>query len=287
MMSKECDHCGFRDPMPFNCKFCGGSFCYNHRLPESHNCPGLVQLKERVRESGKYSFPDLKPALKKERTSPLRPVSKALSVMKASYSLTILAIVLFSFFLQYIFGSKYFFYLELYPGDIFSQPLKLLINLVTHMFLHNGPFHLLFNMLFLYFFGPELERRIGGKKFLKVFFITGIIGGVSYVLWSLFIYFMFNSPPSPAVGASGALFGIFGCLAILAPEIRVYLFFIPVPMKLTHALVFFTLLDIIFIVGGDPIALSAHLGGAAAGLVMGIWLKKKGQYVMGHQTPWG
>ncbi len=287
MMSKECDYCSFRDPMPFNCKFCGGSFCYNHRLPESHNCPGLVQLKERVRESGKYNFPDRRLTLKKERPSPFRPVYKAMSVIKSSYSLTILAIVLVSFFLDFVIGYKYFLYFALFPSDILTQQLKFALNLVTHMFLHNGGFHLLFNMMFLYFFGPELERRIGGKKFLTVFFISGITGGVSYVLWSLFIYFMFNSPPSPAVGASGALFGIFACLAILAPEIRVYLFFIPVPMKLTHALVFFTLLDIIFIVGGDPIALSAHLGGAAAGLLMGSWMKKKGQYMKVHQTPWG
>jgi membrane associated rhomboid family serine protease len=281
-MSKECDYCSFRDPMPFVCKFCGGSFCYNHRLPESHNCPGLAKLKERARESGKYYYPDNRLVMKKERPPPLRSVSKALSIIKASYSLTILAIALISFFLQNIFGYKYFLYLELNPGDIFSQPLKLLINLVTHIFLHNGGFHLLFNMIFLYFFGPELERRIGGKKFLTVFFVSGVTGGVSYVLWSLFIDFIFNFPPSPAVGASGALFGIFACLAILAPEIRVYLFFIPVPMKLTQALVFATLLDIVFIVAGDPIALSAHIGGAIAGLVMGSWIKKKGRNIVGY-----
>ncbi|VVB86841.1 Rhomboid family protein [uncultured archaeon] len=53
-------------------------------------------------------------------------------------------------------------------------------------------------------------------------------------------------------------------------------------MKLTQALVFFTLFDIIFIVAGDPIALSAHLSGAAAGIVMGWWLKKKGRYIAGY-----
>lgn len=287
MMSKECDNCGFRDPMPFVCKFCGGSFCYNHRLPESHNCPGLVKLKERVRESGKYSFPDPRLTLKKERPSPFRPLSKALSVMKASYSLTILAIALVSFFLQSIIGEKqYNSYFALFLSDIFFHPLKLVFNLVTNMFLHRDGFHLLFNMLFLYFFGPELERRIGGKKFLTVFFISGIAGGIGFILWSLFMLYFFNVWSS-AVGASGALFGIFACLAILAPEIRVYLLFIPVPMKLTQALVFFTLLDIIFIVADEPIALSAHLGGAAAGLLMGIWMKKKGQYVKVHQTPWG
>ena len=282
MMSNECDYCHFREPMPFTCKFCGGTFCYNHRLPESHNCPGLIKLKEKVRESGTFYPHDQGLTFKKERQSPFRPVLKALSVLKSSYSLTILAIALISFFFEYIFGYKYFLNFALFPSDVFDQPLKLTINLVTHMFLHSGGFHLLFNMLFLYFFGPELERRIGGKKFLNVFFLTGIAGGVGYVLWSLLIYFIFNSPPSPAVGASGALFGVFACLAILAPEIRVYAFFIPIPMKLTQALVFFTFLDIIFIVMGDPIALSAHLSGAAAGLVMGWWIKKKGKHIIGY-----
>lgn len=284
-MSKECDFCSFRDPMPFVCKFCGGTFCYNHRLPESHNCPGLLKLKERARETGKY-YPYDKPQIVKiKKPSPFRPVSRAFSIIKTSYSLTILAIALVSFFLDYFFtyiGYPYSSYFALSPSDILNNPMKITLNLVTHMFLHNGPFHLLFNMLFLYFFGPELERRIGGKKFLTVFFVSGITGGVSYVLWSFFMAYMFNAPLFPAVGASGALFGIFACLAILAPEIRVYLFFIPVPMKLTQALVFFTLLDIVFIVAGDPIALSAHLGGAATGLVMGSWIKKKGRHIAGY-----
>lgn len=280
-MSKECDYCGFIDPMPFTCKFCGGSFCYNHRLPESHNCIGLARLKERTRDGGKFYTPDSGMTVKRGKQSSLRPVFNALSVITASYSLTIFVIVIISFFLQNIIPD-YSFNLQLYPGDIFVQPLKLLINLITHIFLHNGATHLLFNMLFLYFFGPELERRIGGKKYLKVFFISGIAGGVGYVLWSLFIYFMFNTPPSPAVGASGALFGIFGCLAIIAPEIRVSLLFIPIPMKLTQALIFFTLLDIIFVVLGDPIAISAHLSGAVAGIIMGSWMKKKGQYLTGY-----
>ena len=285
MMSKECDYCRFRDPMPFVCKFCGGSFCYNHRLPESHNCLGLAKLKERAREGGKY-YPSDKPQIVKiKRPSSLRPVSKALSVIKTSYSLTILAIALVSFFLDYFLtyiGYPYSSYFALSPSDIPDHFLKFALNLVTHMFLHNGPFHLLFNMMFLYFFGPELERRIGGEKFLNVFFISGITGGISYALWSFFMAYMFNVPLFPAVGASGGLFGIFACLAILAPEIRVYLFFIPVPMKLTQALVFATLLDIIFIVAGDPIALSAHIGGAIAGLVMGGWIKKRGRHIAGY-----
>jgi len=262
-MSKECSYCGFKEPLPFTCRFCGSSFCYNHRLPESHNCPGLLAYKERIRSSGKlyYYEPDV---LEYKRKS---PIATALSVIKSNYSLTILAIVIVSFFLQYII-PEYSFYLALYPTDVFARPW----TLVTHMFLHAGPIHLLFNMMFLFFFGPELERRIGGKGFLKVFFLSGIVAAIGYSLWSVFILRSF----APAVGASGALFGIFACLAVIAPHIRVYVYFIP--MKITHALIFFALLDLLFIGAGDAIARSAHLSGVIAGLIMGKQIKKKGQY---------
>ncbi len=268
-MAKECNYCGFRDPMPFTCKFCGDSYCYNHRLPESHNCTGLALYKDRVRASGKvYNYEPI--AVKKNRKSLFNPLVHAVSVITANYSLTILVIAIISFVLQNIPG--YFSYLALTPSDMLFRPLKFILNLITHMFLHANGIHLLFNMMFLFFFGPELERRIGGKKFLTVFFLSGIIAGTGYSLWSLFIL----NHAAPAVGASGALFGIFACLAILAPDIQVYVYFIP--MKITHALIFFALLDLIFIGSGDLIARSAHLSGVVAGLIMGKQIKEKKQY---------
>ncbi len=269
-MAKECNYCGFRDPLPFTCKFCGGTFCYNHRLPESHDCPGLSMLKERARDSGRYSLHEPAVAVKKPGKNIFDPLIKALSIITSNYSLTILAIAIVSFFLENIPG--YFSYLALSPSDMLYQPWKFALNLVTHMFLHSGPIHLLFNMMFLFFFGPELERRIGGKRFLFVFFLSGIIAGTGYSLWSLFIL----HSAAPAVGASGALFGIFACLAVLAPHIQVYIYFIP--MKITYALIFFALFDLVFIGSGDAIARSAHLSGVVAGLVIGKHIKESGQY---------
>jgi membrane associated rhomboid family serine protease len=264
-MPKGCDYCGFNDPLPFTCKFCGGTFCYNHRLPESHDCPGLASYKERVRRSGKlYQY---EPGLiaKKQQG----PFSRAISIIKSNYSLTILTLAIISFFLQYIIPG-YTSYLALYPADILSRPWIL----VTHMFLHSGPVHLLFNMMFLFFFGPELERRIGGKRFLAVFFASGIVAAIGYSLWTLFVL---NDPFASAVGASGALMGIFACLAVLAPHIQVYIYFIP--MKITYALIFFALLDILFFSSGDAIAHSAHLSGVVAGLIVGNHIKKTGNYI--------
>lgn len=266
-MSRECTYCGFRDPLPFTCKFCGYSYCYNHRLPESHNCPGLASYKERVRESGKlYQYePEL--IVKKHRTPLSNSLANAVSVIKSNYSLTILAIIIISFFLQY-FIPAYSFYLALFPHDVLSRPW----TLITHIFLHSGPIHILFNTMFLFFFGPELERRIGGKRFLIVFFGSGIIAALGYSLWSVYVIGSF----APAVGASGALFGVFACLAVLAPDMQIYVYF--VPMKITHALIFFALLDLLFIGSGDAIARSAHLSGVVAGLVMGKYFKENRRY---------
>jgi len=243
-------------------------------LPESHNCPGLAVYKERVHSGKLYQYePEL--IAKRHKTPVFTPLTNAFSVIKSNYALTILTVIIASFFLQYIFGYPLYFSLfALSPLDILSQPLKFMINLVTHMFLHNGPFHLLFNMLFLFFFGPELERRIGGKRFLAVFFLSGIVAGIGYSFWSVYIL----KSAAPAVGASGALFGIFACLAVLAPHLQVYVYFIP--MRITHALIFFALLDLFFIgSAGDAIARSAHLSGVVAGLVMGRLIKEKRQYI--------
>jgi membrane associated rhomboid family serine protease len=124
----------------------------------------------------------------------------------------------------------------------------------------------------LFFFGPELERRVGGKKFLLIYFISGLVAALGYSFWTLF-----EGTNQPAIGASGALMGIFACLAILAPDITVYVYFIP--MKITYALIFFALLDLFLSSSGDLIAHSAHLSGVVAGLVIGKYLKNTGKYI--------
>ena len=270
-MSKECNYCGFKDPMPFTCKFCGGAFCFNHRLPESHNCPGLETYKERMQESGKYYRSEPQLLESGYRRSVFKPVFDVLSIIKHNYSLTILVIVIISFILQYIIPG-YSYYLALYPSRVIAHPW----TLITHIFLHSGPIHLLFNMLFLFFLGPELERRIGGKRFLAVFFISGVVAAIGYSLWSVFVL----RSAAPAVGASGALFGIFACLTVLAPDIILYVYFIP--MKITYALIFFALLDLLFVGSGDTIARSAHLSGVIAGLIMGKHIKDTGQKIEYH-----
>jgi membrane associated rhomboid family serine protease len=74
------------------------------------------------------------------------------------------------------------------------------------------------------------------------------------------------------IGASGAIYGVFAALTMLEPDIRVYVYFIP--MKLKHALVLFALFDFLMAGSSDMIAHTAHLSGLFVGLYMGLRIKK-------------
>lgn len=178
--------------------------------------------------------------------------------MRSSPSMAIIYLCILSFILQIIPG--YFEALMLVPGQILSRPW----TLITHMFLHVGFFHLFFNMLVLFFFGPELERRAGKSTFLKVYLVAGIVAALGYSLTS--------SPDAAVVGASGAIMGLFAAITVIAPEIRVYVYFIP--MKIWHALILFVLIDFLYIGSNDMVAHTAHLSGILVGLFMGYRIRQ-------------
>jgi hypothetical protein len=133
------------------------------------------------------------------------------------------------------------------------------------MFIHANFSHLFFNMLFLLFFAPTLERMVGKWKFLAIYLSSGIIGGIAQSLVSV----------SPALGASGALYGVFGALAILNPKMKVIFFPLFIPIPITFAVVIFALFDFILVSTGDAIAYGAHLSGLFAGIIWGIYLSRK------------
>jgi membrane associated rhomboid family serine protease len=87
-------------------------------------------------------------------------------------------------------------------------------RLITAAFLHYGPFHLLLNMLGLYWFGSLLERRIGSGRFLLLYLVSGLAGSAGALV---------ISPTNPTVGASGAIFGILGAGLVLEQQ-RDYVF---------------------------------------------------------------
>lgn len=140
-------------------------------------------------------------------------------------------------------------------------------TLVTSMFLHAGVWHILANMVTLYFFGSYLNRLLGTAKFLIVYFAGGILGGIIYLLL----------PPSPitiAIGASGAIFALGGVLAVMRPKLRVIVFPIPAPLPLWIAIIG------IFVVFSflPNVAWQAHAGGLALGLVVGYIFRRRERY---------
>src|SRR5208283_6146459 len=93
-----------------------------------------------------------------------------------SLSITIIALCTLSFFLELIIGPSYLNAFEFNPGSIMTRPWAL----VTYIFLHNGLWHLFFNMFVLFFLGTTLERIIGKRQFFGVFFASGILSAIGY-----------------------------------------------------------------------------------------------------------
>ena len=126
-----------------------------------------------------------------------------------------------AFFLGLIFlsffGEGFFNNIALNPRLFLSG--KTLWTLLTSMFMHGSFFHLFANMFSLFFIGGFLEKIIGKVRFLKVYFLAGLVGGLFYVAGA----WLFGGLDVPAVGASGAIFGLLGVLAVLVPYSKVYL----------------------------------------------------------------
>ena len=166
------------------------------------------------------------------------------------------------FLLLWIFGSTE-------PARLFRQlfaltPADVVRGMVwqpvTYLFLHEGFFHVLFNMLFLWFFGRDLEEIWGTQKFLKFYFFCGVGAGLFVVLAN----FLFGNPNIPTVGASGAIYGVMLVAAVLWPD-RIIIFYI-FPIKLKYfvmimaAIAFFGLRDL-----NSGVSDVAHLSGMGFG----------------------
>jgi membrane associated rhomboid family serine protease len=156
-------------------------------------------------------------------------------------------------------------YLSLQPNAVLDH--FWVWQLATYMFLHAGPFHILFNMLALWMFGTELERVWGTRYFLKFYFVTGIGAGILTVLFSL-LPFSFASALqfSRILGASGAIYGLLLAYALYFPDRPIYMYLVfPVPAKIfvliMGALAFYASLS----EAGGGVASVTHLGGLVVG----------------------
>jgi membrane associated rhomboid family serine protease len=135
-------------------------------------------------------------------------------------------------------------------------------TLVTYMFLHGGMWHIFFNMLGLFFFGPRLEVELGGRDFLLLYLISGLTGAI----------LSFLTPFAMIVGASGAVYGVLLGFARYWPREKLYIWGI-LPIEARWLVVIMTALSLFGGFGGtgDNIAHFAHLGGFAGGYLFLRW----------------
>jgi len=147
----------------------------------------------------------------------------------------------------------------LVSSEVFYKPW----TIVTSIFLHSVyyPPHLIYNMLALGLFGFVLERIIGGKNFLILFFASGIVSSFGSILFY-----------TASIGASGAIFGVMGALAALRPRMTIFLGYVPMPMAL--AVVLWAIGNFVGLFSPDEIAYVVHLFGLGFGLIAGFYLRK-------------
>lgn len=131
---------------------------------------------------------------------------------------------------------------------------------VTSMFLHGGLMHIFFNMLGLFFFGPELEFLWGKRRFLTFYFACGILANV-------FLYVLNIHNMVPTIGASGAVYGILGAFAALFPDRQIIVYIFPVKVKYFVGFLFIlSLFGTLGLEGGGGISDASHLAGLGFGI---------------------
>ncbi len=177
------------------------------------------------------------------------------------------------------------------------------LQLISYMFVHADLSHLFFNMFSLFMFGRTLEQVWGAKRFLTYYLVTGIGAGlIQELVWwyqisdflsqdviqmnglafsqSLFatrqLEMFYNS--FLTVGASGAVFGILLAFGMTFPNARLFLLFIPYPIKAKYMMIAYGVIELFMGVSnfqGDNVAHFAHLGGMIFGYILiRIWKKQ-------------
>jgi len=169
---------------------------------------------------------------------------------------------------------------------------------ITNMFMHdpNGISHILFNMFALWMFGSTLEKYLGSKRFLLFYLICGVGASIFIELSVPFSANQFSKSAEAlsnnmsasnliiaykqqyrALGASGAIMGIMAAYAYLFPNSTVYLYFIPIPLKVKYVipcLIVYELFSGVRQIAGDNVGHFAHIGGAIVGFFLILFWNK-------------
>lgn len=134
-------------------------------------------------------------------------------------------------------------------------------RLVTYMFLHGGAFHLIFNMLWLWWMGRAVEETLGPRTFTVIYMGAGIGGALLDILFAQILGFNY------VVGASGAVYGIMVAFAMLYPTMPIMLFLLP-PIQARYVVAGLIALDMLLLGSSDNTARIVHLGGAGIGYLL-------------------
>ena len=150
------------------------------------------------------------------------------------------------------------------PADLL-QLLRRPWTLITYMFLHSGAWHLLGNMLWLYWFGRLFLYFFSSKHLRGLYVVGGLMGGLLYIIaYNVFPVFRDQLYSSTLVGASASVLAIAIATAIREPEYRINLMFVG-PVRLKYFALFIVLFDFLYVGSNNAGGHIAHLGGALAG----------------------
>ena len=207
-------------------------------------------------------------------------------------NIIILNVIVFVLFLLLKNDALYAQFAAFYPFSPFFRSWQI----ITHMFMHGGFMHILFNMFTLFSFGPVLERTLGEKKYVILYFVSGLGAFFLYNAWNFIevqqiqaslesfgfdlsgylagepVSFKGNSAAilsqqelvgnlkdiitTPMVGASGAIFGVIAAFATLYPNAEIGIMFIPIPVKVKYVLP-------IIVIGSVFLGINGNAGGIA------------------------
>lgn len=151
----------------------------------------------------------------------------------------------------------------------FTEFLQRPWTIITYAFVHDwtGILHILFNMLFLYWFGRLFVEYLGSDKLIAVYFLGALAGALAYLLVYNFIpYYQARIPSGGMVGASAAVYAIVVATATLVPDYTFFLLFLG-PVRIKYIAAFYIVLSFLGSVGSNEGGNIAHLGGALIGFV--------------------